>query len=193
MVNGGVTPLAREENSLIIVHVFVLSKQNSRHGLDLLNDLRADSVSYSIVKPVELFPLLKQLRTALISQWPLNQILMDTSKVWDCPSPQDSIRSVSTFFVAEKLYDPSKYQSVYILAPLPKAPLNTGAPVKEPMLASKDFKYFCFQFDTKMLSVHLKEDTSCNNSLPVALRCKTSLFSPYTMITGYLQKLEGAL
>ena len=192
VVNEGVSHDNNQEDALMIVHGFVFRQRNSRSDLGLLDELRNESISYNIVKPAALFPFLQPLGMALISRWPFVQIPMDTSKVWNSPVPQTTIKSIATFFAKEQSYDPSKYQSFYNLAPLPKA-LNAGAPIKDVALVTKDYEHFCYHADTKMLSLQLKADASSDKSLSLALRCETSLFSPYSMIVGYLQKLEGAL
>lgn len=190
--NEGVALDHNPEDSLMIVHGFVVRKPNPLSGLDLLNASRTESLVYKVVKPTELFPFIQQLGMALVSRWPFAQIPMDSSKVWNCSLPQSEVKSIAAFFAAEPSYDPSKYQSAYNLAPLPKV-LSAIAPVKDPTFVTKDYEHFCYHADTKMLSLHLTQDMSNDKPLSSALRCETSLFSPYSMIAGYLEKLEGAL
>ena len=190
--NDGAAREDNEEDSLMIVHGFVVRKRNFLSGLDLLNASRTESLSYNIVKPAELFPFIQQLGMTLVSRWPLAQIPVDSSKVWNCSSSQPAVKSIAAFFAAELSFDPSKYQSVYNLAPLPNV-LSAIAPVKDPALVTRDYEHFCYHADTKTLSLHLTQDVSNDKALSYALRCETTLFSPYSMIAGYLEKLEGAL
>ena len=189
---------AGQDDPLMIVHGFVFNKRCtlSERGVcdsfQLVNAVRDESQSCKISTPKEIFSLCQQLGHRVVSRWPLAQLPISPVKIWVGPVPHGPYQAIGKFFVADQSFDPSKYQSIYRLAPLPKA-LKAGAASKDVSLMMSDYETQCYHVDTRSLTHHLTADASSDRSLSQALRLGTGLFYPHKMICGYLEKLEASL
>lgn len=182
-----------EDDSLCIVHGFVFRKpmaQNEYHQ-DLVSATGVDSSSHKIVKPTELFHLLQHLGENFATCWPLVQIPMERTKIWGSGTPENETTSIAGFFLTTRSFDPSQYQNIYSLAPLPQS-IHAGSTSTNLSSLMNDYEHICYHVETRTLSGSLGKDMSCDKSLKQALRLGTTLFSPYKMICGYLEKMEAS-
>jgi hypothetical protein len=183
-----------EEDSLCIVHGFVFRKPKVLNEYDeaLVSATGEDFRSHKIVKPAELFHLLQHLGENFVSRWPLIQIPMERTKIWKCGAPEYETISIAGYFVTTRSFDPSQYKNMYSLAPLPQS-IHAGSTSRNLSTLMNDYEHICYHVETRALSLSLGKDMSCDESLVQALRLGTTLFSPYKMICGYLEKMETSL
>ena len=159
-------------NKLIVVHGFVFEWNSSR-------DVNASQ----LLDSTALQTMLKAIGPAYCTRWPLSQVPLDASKLFENPL----VTNKSFFFQSAERYDPCVYNSMYRMAPHP----SIFRKVKDAHFL--DYETRCAAVPTAGMSLALNFVMTNDRALAENLRSSKLLFDPYKAITAFLLKLEAHL
>jgi PHD-finger len=178
---------------MILIHGYMFQKLDKSNLSCNAREIEIPECSSpSILKCDEMLNLFRTLDQSMTKIWPLAQIPLDSKSIWETEMNKMDVDPPRNIDLSEKSYDPSKYQSIYSRAPAPLI-ISMGALTPEYDLMKRDYESVCCTIDTRTLSHTLTKSMSHDDSVAKVLRSNPIIFSPYSMASTYMEKLEALL